>query len=79
MIEIKAIIENEDDIGVTSTMEGRAIDLMTEGVALTESLIDDFDKHGVGTEFLFLLATMVGKQMRKRKKRDDDEGGENLA
>lgn len=56
-------------------MEGRAIDLMAEGVALTESLIDDFDKHGVGTEFLFLLATMVGKQMRKR----NGKGGENLA
>lgn len=41
MIEIKAIIENEDDIGVTSSMGG--------------------------------------KQMRKRKKRGDDEGGENLA
>lgn len=79
MIEIKAISENEDNIGITSTMEERAIDLMAEGVALTESLIDDFDTHGVGTEFLFLLAIMVGKQMRKRKKRDDDEGGENLA
>lgn len=79
MIEIKAITENENDIGVTSSMEGRAIDLMAEGVALTESLIDDFDKHGVGTEFLFLLASMVGEQMRKRKKRNDDEGGENLA
>lgn len=75
MIEIKAITKNEDDIGVTSTMEGRAINLMTEGVALTEPLIDDFDKHGVGTEFLFLLATMVGKQMRKR----NGKGGENLA
>lgn len=79
MIENKAITENEDDIGVTSSTEGRAIDLMAEGVALTESLIDDFDKHGVGTEFLFLFASMVGKQIRKRKKRNDDEGGENLA
>ena len=75
MIEIKAIIENEDDIGVTSTMEGRAIDLMAEGVSIAESLIDDFDKHGVGTEFLFLLASTIGKQMRKR----NSNGGESLA
>lgn len=79
MIEIKAITENDENIGITSSMEGKAIDLMAEGVALTESLIDDFDKHGVGTEFLFMLATMVSKQMRKRNKKSDDEGGENLA
>lgn len=80
MIEIKAITKNDDEnIGVTSSMEGRAIDLMAEGVAIVESLIDDFDKHEVGTEFLFLLASMVGEQIRKRNKRNDDEGGENLA
>lgn len=75
MIEIKAITESEDDIGITSTMEGRAIDLMAEGVAIAESLIDDFDKHGIGTEFLFMLASMVGEQIRKRNSKD----GENLA
>lgn len=75
MIEIKAVIENEEDIGVTTSMEGRAIDLMAEGIALMESLIGDFDEHGVGTEFLFLLATAVGKQMRKR----NGKGGESLA
>ena len=75
MIEIKAITENEDNIGITLTMEGRAIDLMAEGVSIAESLIDDFDKHGVGTEFLFLLASTIGKQMRKR----NSNGGESLA
>lgn len=75
MIEIKAISENEDNIGITSTMEGRAIDLMAEGVSIAESLIDDFDKHGVGTEFLFLLASAIGRQMRKR----NGNGGESLA
>lgn len=78
MIEVRTE-SKADSIEVRSSMEGRAIDLMAEGVSIVESLIDDFEKHDIGTEFLFLLASAVERMMHERKKVNDDEGGENLA